>query len=228
LIDVGIPMDELLELEPFARATARNVSPTVRVYAAQTSDDQILLLDIHSSVLAQVTRSVHRRLPDDPPSIELADGDSPLCALATVTEALLGRMRDLVDRSQAILRSLTTAELQGSTLRDIVALLERLVGNPVILKDAAHRVLAWSGQPAHLDLARQGTLARGVVADEILRVLTKQGVLTRIRNERAACLPHRSRGEDRAESPSDLSGARRGRPIRLPVRRGGTTRTRRT
>jgi PucR family transcriptional regulator, purine catabolism regulatory protein len=186
LIDVGIPMDELLHLEPFRRATARDVSPTARIHAAETSEDRIRLLDIHADVVAEVTESLHRRLPNDAPRIELANGDSALSALATVTEELYGRMRDVVDRSQAILGSLTAAELQGSTLREIVALLERLVGNPVILKDASHRVLAWSGQPADLDLARQGTLAHGVVTDEILRVLTKHGVLDRIRNERAA------------------------------------------
>ena len=187
MADVGVSIQEILDLPPFHGAECRGVSPAVEAYSVRAAGDRVTLLDAHAVLIAEIVE-----YSDEPafvatvPHIALAPESSCLSAISAVSSELNQRINELAERSHAILQALTNAELQGSTLGEIVALLERLVGNPVILKDASHRVLAWSGQPTTFDLARQETLAHGEVTEEVLQALTNDGILDRIRDDRTA------------------------------------------
>ena len=187
MVDVCIPVEHILRLAPFRGARHQHVAQTAEVYAVEARDEHPVLLDADGGLIAAIIRSEGASSESSKAPRITLDGDNSLVAAVTaVATEFHVRVRNLAERSSTILQALTNAELQGSSLGEVVTLLERLVNNPVILKDAAHRVLAWSGQPANLDSARQATLAHGVVTDEVLQALIKHGVTDRIRNEWAA------------------------------------------
>jgi purine catabolism regulator len=187
MVNVCIPVYDVLRLEPFAGARCEHIQKVAEVHAVDARGERSVLRDATGEPVAEIAaHSAEVPEQSETPLITLAPGISPLSAATAVAAELQAGVRTLAERSNAILQALTQAELHGSSLREIVTLLERLVGNPVILKDASHRVLAWSGQPANIDPARRVTLEHGIVTGEILQALTKHGVLDRIRNERAA------------------------------------------
>lgn len=181
---VSMQLNELLELDPIKGARLVRASGTERVHAAELSETgaDIALRGPDRELLACVVPA--QRPAPRGPTVVLAPGVDVVAAFGAITHELLSRSQVLADRSSAILQSLAQADLEGRDLQSIVALLSTLVGNPVSLKDSAHRVMAWSGDPKALDRIRQDTVESGSVSDAVLTMLADEGVLERIRTER--------------------------------------------
>lgn len=181
---VSLQINELLELDPIRGARLVQASGTERVHAVElcATGADVALRGLDDELLARVMPA-ERPAPQGR-TIVLAPGVDVIAAFGAIMHELLLRSQVLADRSSAILQSLAQADLEGRDLQSIVALLSTLVGNPVSLKDSAHRVMAWSGDPKALDPIRQHTVERGAVSDEVLTMLADEGVLERIRTER--------------------------------------------
>jgi sugar diacid utilization regulator len=118
------------------------------------------------------------------PLIGLAEGVVMLDAYAATIQELLVRCRTLASRSGGLLQTLAEADFAGQDLQSIVALLSSLVGNSVMLKDSNYQVVAWHGDLADLDEPRQHTVQAGSIPEPVLAMMDREGVLSRIRNER--------------------------------------------
>lgn len=186
MLEVFLPLYDVLALKAFSGAECMSVDPQAEVHSAAVVDGALVLLDADGSVVAEVVnRPEQTRLGPDAGYVAIGNDQPLLGAYDEVTSELTSRTRFVADRSHAILHALTEADLQGRTVQEVVTLLAQFVDNPVILKDPSHRVLAWSGEAANLDAARQDTVSKGVVTDEVLEALDSRGILARIRDARA-------------------------------------------
>lgn len=195
MADVSLTIAELLDVEPFSGAGSDAIPHDLEVYAATVMDGALLLLGADSEVVATVEAGPLADRSDAAIPRLLVESDQRLGqAHAHLTERLTRRAQHVAERSREILQSLTEADLQGRTLQEVVALLARLVGNPVVLKDPSYRVVASSGNPEHFDLARRETVEAGRLPDAVIEALDSRGILTRIRSERR---PFRIEGDHR-------------------------------
>jgi sugar diacid utilization regulator len=183
-VDASLHIDELVDLRPIRGAIASGFRANTQVHTVELSDagDAVLLRDGDARLVGRMVAAGKSRATR--PAVVLPHGIGLPEAYSAVLVELLTRSQQLANRSSAILQALADADLEGQDLQSIVTLLSRLVGNSVSLKDSNHRVIAWSGDRADLDRARQDTVESGAVPDGVLAVLEDEGVLERIRTER--------------------------------------------
>ncbi len=65
--------------------------------------------------------------------------------MRTVHRLIIGRQYELIERAEAIAAEFNTLLLSGGNLAHVVHKLAELVDNPVVLEDAAHQVVEYSG-----------------------------------------------------------------------------------
>lgn len=183
-VDVSLHLDELLKLDALLGAEVVGSRRNERIsYVEMPSDATALYLRDASGELVTTMQPVGDPSPA-PPVILLANGLTVPQAYGAVMEELLSRSRMLANRSGAILQTLAEADLGGQDLQSVIALLSKLVGNSVTLKDSNYQVVAWHGDLADLDEPRQLAIESGVIPDPVKAMLDREGVLDRIRTER--------------------------------------------
>lgn len=192
-MDVTLHLDEVLSLDSFRHAelVGRRADEGVAEVALSASGQQLVLRGSNGQSLATVVEAGAE--PVDGLTVVLGAGVPLVAALGAVSHELTTQGRALANRSGALLQTLAEADLGGQDLESVVALLSRLVGNSVMLKDSNYHVVAWHGDLADLDEPRQRTVRDGSIPDPVREALDRAGVLARIRTERR---PFRIEGFD--------------------------------